>query len=177
MSVIYSIVLALGIARVLGGFADIARDWREVEAKWPFLGWLSLLLALHLGWWFGLWARFSAIDEVELSAFLTWFLVPASFYVASRLLVPEFPEGSPPNLEQRFSDVRVPFFACLVLSVAPVFPGLKATVGPPWLLAVFGALALTGVFVSGRRWNIALLCSMLASYSVFLALARSTLGG
>jgi hypothetical protein len=61
MSVMHSIVLALGIARVLGGFADVARDWRVIEAKWRFLGWLLLLLVLQLGWWFGLWARFSTV--------------------------------------------------------------------------------------------------------------------
>ena len=132
----HSIVLALGIARVLGGFADVARDWREIEAKWPFLGWLSLLLALHLGWWFGLWARFSAMNEISLSTFLTWFLIPASFYVASRLLIPNFPEGSPPNLEQRFADVRVPFFVCLFLAVVPVLPGLPGAARSQWLLAL-----------------------------------------
>ena len=31
MSVMHSIVLALGIARVLGGIAGVARDWRRLE--------------------------------------------------------------------------------------------------------------------------------------------------
>ena len=58
MSVMHSIVLALGLARVLGGIADVARDWHRLETKWFFLGWLALLLVLHVGWWFGLWIRF-----------------------------------------------------------------------------------------------------------------------
>ena len=130
-----------------------------------------------MGWWFGLWTRFSAMSEIGLSTFLAWFLVPASFYVASRLLIPEFPEGSPPDLEQRFSEVRAPFFACLVLSIAPVLPGLGSAPRSQWLLVIFGALALTGVFVSDRRWHIALLSSMLATYLIFLSLARSVLSG
>ena len=177
MSVMHSIVLALGMARILGGIADVARDWHELEAKWFFLGWLALLLALHMGWWFGLWARFSAMSEIGLSTFFVWFLVPASFYVASRLLIPEFPEGFPPDLKQRFSEVRVPFFGCLVLAIVPVLPGLAGAARSQWLLAIFGALALTGVIVSDRRWHIALLWSMLATYLTFLALARSALGG
>ena len=177
MSVMHSIVLALGIARVLGGIADVARDWRELETKWFFLGWLTLLLALHMGWWFGLWARFSAMSEISLLTFVSWFMVPASFYVASRLLIPEFPEGAPPDLERRFTDVRAPFFACFVVSVLPVLPGLSGAASSQWLLAIFGTLALIGVFVSDRRWHVGLLWSMLVTYLMFLAMARSSLGG
>jgi hypothetical protein len=177
MSVMHSIVLALGIARVLGGFADVCRDWHEIEAKWPFLGWLLLLLVVQLGWWFGLWARFSKIDEIGLSTFLVWFLVPASFYVASRLLIPEFPEGAPPNLEQRFAAVRGPFYVCLAVGVLPPLPGLSGAASAQWLLAAFGGLAMTGVLVSNSRWHVVLLLLMLATFLGWLALARSTLGG
>ena len=170
-------MLALGIARVLGGVADIARVWRELKTKWFFLGWVTLLLIQLIGWWFGLWARFGGISEISLVAFSGWFMVPASLYVASRLLIPEFPDGAPPDLEKRFADVRGPFFSCLIISVAPALPLLPAAVAPQWLLAVYGTLALIGVFVSDRRWQIGLLCSMLATLLTFLALARSTLGG
>jgi hypothetical protein len=177
MSVMHSIVLALGIARVLGGFADVARDWRVIEAKWRFLGWLLLLLVLQLGWWFGLWARFSTVEEIGLSTFLVWFMVPASMYAASRLLIPEFPEGAPPNLERRFSEVRVPFFACLVVGVLPPLPALPGAASAQWLLAAFAALAITGVLVPNPRWHTVLLLLMLATFLTWLALARSTIGG
>ena len=177
MSVMHSIVLALGIARVLGGLADVARDWPTVESKWPFLGWLALLLAVQLGWWFGLWARFSGIDEIDLPTFLVWFLVPASFYAASRLLIPEFPEGHPPDLEQRFAKVRVPFYACLAIGVLPPLPGLPSEPSAQWLLAAFGGLAITGALVPSPRMHAMLLSLMLATFLAWLALARSTLGG
>ncbi len=175
MSVMHSIVLALGIARVLGGIAGLARDWRRLETKWFFLGWLVLLLALHMGWWFGLWNRFGEMRDITIWTFFLWFLIPASFYIASRLLIPEFQERSTPDLEQRFDEVRIPFFACFVLSIVPVLPGLADAAPTQWLLAVFGVLALTGVFASDRRWHVALLCLMLATYITFLALARSSL--
>lgn len=175
MSVIHSIVLSLGMARILGGIAGVARHWRRLKGTWFFLGWLALLLALHMGWWFGLWARFHGIDEIELSTFFTWFLVPASLYIASRLLIPDFSDGSPPNLDQRFDDVRIPFFACFAIAILPVLPGLADTAGPQWLLPVMGALALSGTMVSNRRWHIAILGLMLVGYIAFLAFARSSL--
>jgi hypothetical protein len=150
-------VLALGQARALGGLADIARAWSALETKWFFVGWLILLLTQLTAWWFGLWARFSEMDAIGLPAFFIWLLVPASLYVASRLLIPEFPQGAPPDLEQRFADVRRPYFACLAPSVAPALPELPAAVDPQWLLALYSLLALMGVWVSDRRWQIGLL--------------------
>ena len=175
MSVMHSIVLALGLARVLGGVADVARDWKRLETKWFFLGWLTLLLALHVGWWFGLWIRFGEMSDIGLGTFLVWFLIPASLYVASRLLIPEFKEGSTPDLERRFDEVRTPFFACFVLATVPVLPGLLEANQPQWLLAIFCILAFTGMFVSNRRGHVVLLCLMLSAYLTFLALARATL--
>ena len=134
MSVMHSIVLALGIARVLGGIAGVARDWRQLETKWFFLGWLALLLLLHLGWWFGLWIRFGEVSDINLWTFFFWFLIPASLYIASRLLIPEFHQGSTPDLAQRFDEVRMPFFACLVVMIIPPWAGSvlgwKAAVQP-----------------------------------------------
>ena len=172
----HSIVLALGIARVLGGIAGVARDWRQLETKWFFLGWLALLLLLHLGWWFGLWIRFGEVSDISLWTFFFWFLIPASLYIASRLLIPEFHQGSTPDLEQRFDEVRMPFFACLVVVIIPILAGLADAARTDWLLAVFGGLALTGLFVSDRRGHVALLCLMLVTFVTFLALARSSLG-
>jgi hypothetical protein len=172
----HSIVLALGIARVLGGIAGVARYWRQLETKWFFLGWLALLLLMHLGWWFGLWIRFGEMSDISLWTFFFWFLIPASLYIASRLLIPEFHQGSTPDLEQRFDEVRMPFFACLPVGTIPVLAGLADAGRTDWLLAVFGGLALTGLFVSDRRGHVALLCLMLATFVTFLALARSSLG-
>lgn len=175
MSVIHSIVLALGMARILGAIAGVARHWQHMKDTWFFLGWLALLLSLHMGWWFGLWARFHGINEIELSTVFAWFLVPASFYVASQLLIPDFRDESPPDLEQRFAEVRIPFFACFAIAILPVLPGLSSTPGPQWLLPIMGALGVSGMFVSNRSWHVAILGSMLAGYIAFLALARSSL--
>ena len=176
MSVMHSIVLALGIARVLGGIADVVGDWHRFEAKWFFLGWLVLLLAMHVGWWFGLWALFSTISEISLGTFFSWFIIPASLYVASRLLIPEFRDGSVSDLGACFDQVRIPFFTCFVLAVVPALPGLADAPRPQLLLPIFGALAIIGIFVSNRRGHVVLLYSMLITYLTFLVLARSSLG-
>ena len=67
---------------------------------------------------------------------------------------------------------------------AAVDPGLERDWGSmsrpapsQWLLAIFGVLALIGVFVSDRRGHVGLLWSMLVTFLTFLALARSSLVG
>jgi hypothetical protein len=131
---------------------------------------------MHLGWWFGLWVRFVEMNVIEIWAFFFWFLIPASLYAASRLLIPEFPEGSVPDIEKRFDEVRIPFFACIVLATAPVLPSLDNVARIEWLLGAMTVFAITGMFVSNRRGHIVLLCLMLITFLTFLTLGRSSLG-
>lgn len=114
------------------------------------------------------------MTQIGLVTFVGWFLIPASLYVASRLLIPEFPEGKPPDVEQRFGAVRVPFFVCLVISVLPVLPGIPREPSLEWLLAAYAAI---GVFVSDRRWHGVLLPALLGTFLTFMALARTSLAG
>jgi hypothetical protein len=95
--------------------------------------------------------------------------------VASQLLIRDFRDGSPPDLEQRFADVGIPFFACFAIAILPVLPGLSSTPGPQWLFPIMGALAVSGMVVSNRSWHVAILGFMLAGYIVLLAVARSSL--
>ena len=178
ISVMHSIVLALGIARLLTGFADLVHYWRRLNIRAFFLGWLTLVLSLHMGWWFGLWARFGGITDIALSTYLLWFAVPAALYVASRLLVPEFRDGVVPDLKERFEQVRVPFFCSLAVPMVMDLPGLLSGTAPPtvWLLPLLGILAVSGAVFSSPRWHRLLLPLMAGVYLTFMVLTRSSLG-
>ncbi len=177
VSVMHSIVLALGIARLLGGFADIVRHWRELDSKWFFLGWLTLLLALHMGWWFGLWARFHSITDIALTTYVVWFTIPAVLFIASRLLVPDFRDVALPDLGRRFREVRVPFFSCLAVPMILEIPGLISGAPPTqWLIVTFGILAASGAIIRDERWHRILLGLMPTVYATFMVLARASLG-
>ena len=49
-----SIVIALGIVRILGGYADLIQHRKQTEHSRLFLIWFSFLLLTHVGWWFSL---------------------------------------------------------------------------------------------------------------------------
>ena len=179
LSVMHSIVLALGIARLLGGLAAIVHHWREIKPTAFYIGWMILLLSLHMGWWFGLWARFHTAADIPLSTYVVWFAVPAALYVASRLLVPEFAERATlPDLSRRFWEIRVPFFVCLLIPMTLEIPGLIAGTAPlnRWFLVTLGLLALSGAVFRHHHWHRVLLGLMAADYVAFMVLARSSLG-
>ena len=115
------------------------------------------------------------MTNISLTTFFVWFTIPASFYVASRLLIPDFDHDAPPNLQQRFDTVRTPFFLCLVVATLPPLPGLPDGPRAQWLLAVFCASALLGAFTSSRNGQFALQAIMTVTFLSFLALTRTAL--
>ena len=62
VSVLLSIVLALGIAHLLGGISSMIEQRNRLEAYWVFFAWCLLTLGFHVGFWFNLW-RFHDLGE------------------------------------------------------------------------------------------------------------------
>lgn len=176
----HSIVLALGVARLLGGIADVARLWHRMQTKWLLIAWLVVLLTQHIGWWFGLWVSFQSATQVPLSIFALSLSIPASLYVASRLLVPDLAGSDSADFADRFETVRIPFFVSLVISVGP-YPAIRYFLydaGPLMLLLfLFGAIALIGIFIRSIRWHYVLVGVIAMVYWSFLFLARGSIGG
>ena len=83
---LYSIVIALGVARVLTGYVALIEFRKEVDHLPLFAIWLSLLLFAHIVWWFSLWNN-SDMPSISLSRAVVTFHVPAFLFIASRLLV------------------------------------------------------------------------------------------
>jgi len=152
VSVILSIVIALGIARLLAGVAEVIRFRHTLASKGLYIWWCAFLLTVHVGWWFGVWYVVRPLQEFSLLAVFGYFSVPASLYVASRLLVPETSSQSPESLENRLESIRTPF---LFLVAYPWVPGTignlaSGDVPAALLLASVGVLTLIGIPLKGR---------------------------
>ncbi len=176
VSVILAIVIALGIARLLGGIADVIRLRRQLTSKALYLWWCGFLLAVHIGWWFGVWHVLRWAPEFSLLAVFGTFFVPASLYIASRLLVPDVGPAFM-SLERRLDEIRVPF---LVFVALPWLPGVvlnlaSGDTAAAAFLAVIGALALGGIPLSSKRWQLPLVVLMSGIYLIFLVLFRANI--
>jgi len=147
ISVMGSIVVALGITCLLGGVADLIRWWRDTESRVFFL-FLQLTLLSHLiGWWFGLWARHAQTNEFTLGTYLLVLQIPATLFVAARLLVPERGRDSAPDWVTHFASVRVPFFLLLASTVTTQLHHLWA--GTQGFLEYWPIYAWCGAYAVG----------------------------
>jgi len=175
----HSIILALGVARLLGGVADLSRHWGTIGAEWLLAIWLFQLLMQHTGWWFGLWHAFHESTELPLWMFVLSLSIPASLYVASRLLVPNLDSEVSIDFADRFREIQVPFYASIAATAIPYSSVrilfFEGTSNQGFLIAI-GAIALIGLFIRNIRGHYVIAMVTVTIYSSFLFLARAGIG-
>jgi hypothetical protein len=101
IQVLVAIILGLGVAELLKGYADFLRPGDRHFSGLLFGFSLWLILSLIQFWWFG-W-RFSAISTWQFYELLFYLLGPTILYVLSRLTFPNPTETQ--NLIEYYSDV------------------------------------------------------------------------
>jgi hypothetical protein len=173
---LFGIVVALAMARTLGGIADLIRYRSEIRHKPLFLIWFSFLLLGNVVWWFSLWRR-SESNTVSLYQFGITLLVPVCFFIATRLLVPD--ESNFRSIEERYRNIRVPF---LLLLAIPFFPGpiLGGIVLSNWSIGAYlipaGLLLVCGTLSPNIRLQYSIAMSVTLIYLAFAVQFRSSIG-
>ena len=136
LSVFISIVIGLGVVRVLGGVATLL-DRQESKAYWVHSTWVGYFIFwLPWFWWFEFDWRHETTWTFPVFFFVVIFAM--LYYLAVVVLVPTR-EADYKDLESYFYRVRPRFFALLVLiNIADVIdtflkPGNLEDVGPTYL--------------------------------------------
>jgi len=169
VSVMVSVVLALGVAQILTGVGAllVARD--GPRADWVHAVWLAFLMLLHVQIWWVFWDLRSRPPHTIL-AFTFTLLLPALAYLSTYVIL----EGHlPSNARDHFHRVRRSFFGLLVAltSCQLLWPSIldyavPASIRAAALLAVGGAA--TGFFTEDRRVHGVLgVCFLLGTVWVF----------
>lgn len=169
VSVLLSIVLALGVAHILTGVAAMIERWQRLERYWVLLVWCGATLEIHVGYWRALW-RFRDYPEWTTGALLYWFGAVAALFLASRFLVPSTVSSS--NQREHFAAIRQPFFGALALfwllaSTGPLF--VTSTWITPYRPFAVGytLLSLSGALISSQRYHAALVVVWTAIHIAF----------
>ena len=152
VSVMVSVVLALGIAQILTGIGAFLVAQERPRAYWLHGVWLTFFTLLHVNAWWYFWDLRSRPPDTIL-AFVFTLLGPALIYLPTYVLL----EGRfPSNAREHFYRVRRPFFAlCIAGTTYQLLnPWVQGYVVPASfragaLLAVGGAAA--GFFTENRR--------------------------
>ena len=115
LSVLNSIVLGLGVASLLAGFAAMVRARGRVVMYWPLPAQMGLAFLIHVQLW---WALFALRQRTHWSFldFLVVLMQPVLAYLAAAFLVPDIRDGEALDLKAAyFREARWYFCAILLL--------------------------------------------------------------
>ncbi len=158
LSVFISIVIGLGVVRVLGGVAAILNQ-KEVRSYWVHTTWIAYFVVwLPYFWWFTFDWRTEAIWTLPVFLFVVFFAMLA--YLCTVVLVPTH-RSDLENLEAYFYRARPRFFALYtILMVADVIdtvlkPGNLADVGASYfpVMAIVILGNLVGAVTENKRFH------------------------
>ncbi len=114
LSVLVSIIIALGLSHILASAAQLIRRRRRVQMHYTTLIWMAVLFLLLVQIW---WVAFHRREIMHWSffGFLLYLLIPTLVSVLGYLLVSEIELELEPefNLEREYYDNRRWFFGIL----------------------------------------------------------------
>jgi hypothetical protein len=154
LSVLVSIVLGLGIANLLTGFAALVRNREREKPYWPVPVWVTTLFLIHIQTW---WAMFGlrAVQGWSFSAFLIVLMQPVCLFVMTALIVPTAPAAEFADTKASYFRESRWFFAVLFVvlcdSIAKNFVLYGAAPNAPNLVAHFIFLGVAVVGMISRR--------------------------
>jgi hypothetical protein len=114
--VLVSLVLALGLTRVLRGVGQIIQYRDRIDTYWLHLAWVAILFVFHVQFWWSLYGV-RTVERWSFPAFLLSLVPPAVLYL---MAVVHFPEGMDEgvDLEAYFFEHHRSFFVLFAVAVA-----------------------------------------------------------
>lgn len=175
LAVLISIVLGLGITRLLSGFGRWLEHRSTLRAYAPAIIWAAILLVLHVQAW---WSMFALRHHVGWTfwQFSVVLLQPITLFLLATLVLPSAGASSP-GLRSNYYAQRPWFFGLLVLLlVVSVLKDLVLTGSLPEPInlgfhVAFLIPAVAGVFVARESFHRAIAyvaAALIAVYVVVL---------
>ena len=155
LAVLLSIVLGLGMARLLTGLGSLIEARARVRIYGPSLVWTLALLLIHVQTW---WSMFGLRNHEPWTfvAFLVVLLQPVVLFLLTVLVLPAVPPERSVDLQEHYHEQATWFFSlCGALPVVSLVKDIVLEGALPSGLNVafhlaFGALAAVGA-VSARE--------------------------
>jgi hypothetical protein len=181
LSVLISIVLALGIAHLLSALVRVVHNRERSRLYWPSLLFAYVLfVAIVQVWWadYGL----SRHEHWTFAAFASTLLIPADLYLLCAILLPAADLPSADDMRAAFESNRIWFFGGIFALPLSSFTQellvdghISAPADTAFKLA-FAAIALVGMLVKseGVQKTIALVGAILVTIYVFVLFSSLT---
>lgn len=121
VTILVSIILGLGITKILSSLAELLYDFKKVRFFWVHSIWVILILYIHVQEWFILY-ELKGYPSWELPVFLFILLYPITLFLAASMLFPVIDKNEHVDLKIFFCSNYKPlyflFLICIVLSLA-----------------------------------------------------------
>ena len=166
---LFTILLGLALAEVLGGLGNALQSRRKVRIGWltPLLG---LIVALDLtSFWTIAWSVRDAIQPSYYSL-MCGLVITGLYYLVARLVFPRDPAEWPDYDVYYFAHKRLILgvvLLCNLLAIAGQVALGNALIESPgdwWSMGLFFAPVALAIWAPGKRANIALLVLILLYY-------------
>lgn len=180
LSVLISIILGLGITRLLTGLGHQIEFRGLVRGYWPALAWAIVLLLLHVQTW---WSMFGmrAFEQWAFHDFAVVLLQPIVLYLLAVLVLPSPGTAASIDLKQHYHAQRRWFFGLfatlLIVSLVKDL-ALMGHLPDPVNLAfhlVFLGLSLAAIAIYRAWFHRAFAALMLMLFTTYIALLFPTL--
>ena len=120
VTILVSIILGLGITKILSALAELLYDFKRVRFFWVHIIWVLLILYIHVQEWFILY-ELKDYPSWKLPVFLFILLYPITLFLAANMLFPVIDKNEDVDLKTFFTSNYKPlyffFLACIVLSL------------------------------------------------------------
>ena len=184
VTVLMSIVVGLGIARVLSGFSSLIEARREIKTDWVTVLWAINVLGYQLIFWWIVVNNWRYLQEWSFSKFGALFLYGVLIFFCASLILPgRVPAGI--DLKARFESIRRPFYVLWLLvlcselmdSLLKGIDYVRNELGAPYiaLWTVSVLLSIGGIAISNRRYHYAAAIGFFVIYAAWTLGAFSTI--
>lgn len=183
VSVIFSVVIGLGLSHLLTGVVDLFKARGRVKFYWVHLLWVALTFVGHIFLWWTMW-NLRLLRGWDFFSFLLILLGPVLLYVAAALLLPKVEPGAAAiDLRDYFYENRPAFFGVNAAFTALMSAEnwlLTGRASPPAVMLVFAfwfALFCASAFVKDARYHAAVAVLVGLLFLLFVVLFGLRLGG
>jgi len=182
ISVIFSVVIGLGLSHLLTGLVDILKARGRVKFYWVHLLWVALTFVGHIFLWWTMW-NLRLLKDWNFFSFLLILLAPVLLYVAAAFLIPKVEPGASLDLREYYYDNHSAFFGVNAAFTALMSMEnwlLTGRLSPAPVTAIFTiwfVLLCTSAVVKSARYHAAIGLLFGLLFILFVVLFGLRLGG
>jgi hypothetical protein len=180
--VLVSIIIGLGISRVLTGLAAVIVHRRRVRVYWVWVVAALLVFLAHVQLWWGTFSVGNTIAKGSFLDFMLFLLSPIALYLSAAVVIPDLEDDEVVDLREYFLENHRAYF--IFLTLVPLLNMARSLVishDPWWMPArpfelAFVVMLASGALIRREGYQKMLAIVSLAVFGIFIATVGSKAG-